>query len=306
MKRPAVKTVTPIAPNRPVDIGLYPRRVHAGPVSDQETMDIIRQQGEALETLKRSHAELTQKVAALQAQSDRSIVGLLQGISGLEQRLQTAKAHERVLHTHVQSARRLAARQERALSSMTTTARINQVNSVVNSVQAAAFGEKGSLLATNNLLLAANQLLWQFADPILRGVGFALGPSPSLLTWLSPVGGLLTGQLVVGNRQHVRFVSGVVEFDGSFEEKKESLRSRLPDSFFRDFKRRTDVPVTAVPIDDRIPAFAVSAKVEDGVVIVNVLDFSAAVAAGGAVLSRFTLPPRGKVAWMVDTGVDGG
>jgi hypothetical protein len=317
-KPSAPEPVPPVAPNWPVEIRLQKgRKVRATLVpgaarredlaavadvsaaNDRQAFDAIQQQNEAIESLRRSHAELMNKVATLQAQADRSTVGLLQGITSLEQQLQTARS--RVL-TQTLSSRRQAVRQQRALDSMATTTQIQNVNSVVNSMQAAAFGEKGSLLTTNNLLLAANQLLWQFIDPLLRGLGFALGPSPSLLTWLSPVGSLLTGQLVVGNRQHVRFISGVVTFDGSgsFKES-ESLRSRLSDSSFKDIKRRTDVPATAVPLDQGIPAFAVSAAVRNAVVTVSVLDFGE----GGGGLA-FEVPPRGKVAWMVDTGVDGG
>ena len=230
-KPSAPQPVPPVAPNWPVEIRLQKgRKVRATLVpgaarredlaavadvsaaNDRQAFDAIQQQSEAIESLRRSQAELVNKVATLQAQADRSTVGLLQGITSLEQQLQTARARVR---TQTLSSRRQATRQQRALDSMATTTQIQNVNSVVNSMQAAAFGEKGSLLTTNNLLLAANQLLWQFIDPLLRGMGFALGPSPSLLTWLSPVGSLLTGQLVVGNRQHVRFISGVVTFDGT-------------------------------------------------------------------------------------------
>ncbi len=179
---------------------------------------------------------------------------------------------------------------------MATTTQIQHVNSVVNSMQAAAFGEKGSLLTTNNLLLAANQLLWQFIDPLLRGMGFALGPSPSLLTWLSPVGSLLTGQLVVGNRQHVRFISGVVTFDGTRPFSRERVAAepigrlvlqRLQASNgrarHRGPSRRGNCCLRR--LGER------TKRGRDSLVI--------DVGEGGAA-------PRGRVAWMVDTGVDGG
>ena len=310
-KPSAPQPVPPVAPNWPVEIRLQKgRKVRATLVpgaarredlaavadvsaaNDRQAFDAIQQQSEAIESLRRSQAELVSKVATLQAQADRSTVGLLRGITSLEQQLQTARS--RVL-TQTLSSRRQAVRQKQALDSMATTTQIQNVNSVVNSMQAAAFGEKGSLLTTNNLLLAANQLLWQFIDPLLRGLGFALGPSPSLLTWLSPVGSLLTGQLVVGNRQHVRFISGVVTFDGTSDTtsdtQSESLRSRLASSFFNDFKRRTDVPATAVPLDKGIAD--ASASVRNAVVTVSAFG-----AGEGA--------PTGRVAWMVDTGVDGG
>jgi hypothetical protein len=261
------------------------------------TLAVLQRQSDAIESLRQSHAELAKKVATLQAESNRSIVGLLRGIEGLEQKLHAAKVQERALRAQNALARTRVRRQQRTIESMATTSQIHDVTAVVNSVQSAAFGERGSVFATNNLLLAGNQLLWLFLEPLLRGLGFALGPSPSLLTWLAPVGSLLTGQLVLGNRQHVRFVTGVVEFDGKTFEVSDSLEGKVADSFFTELKRRTDVPVTAVPLDPGISPSIIFARVREGVVIVN---FSF-----GGLISSGTFP-SGRVAWMVDTGVDGG
>src|SRR5262249_5504081 len=178
------------------------------------------------------------------------------------------------------------------------TARIQQVTAVVNSMQSAAFGEKGSLLNTNNVLLAANQLLWTFIDPILRAAGFDLGPSPSVLTWLSPVGTLVTGQVALGGRQHVRFISGVSTFDG-VSSVTEPLKGRLASSFYKTFKRRTDVPVTAVALDDSLSGVTLLASVSNGDLTIR-LDSD-----GGGGLGFVPARP-GRVAWVGDTGVDGG
>jgi hypothetical protein len=324
-KTPAPQPVPPLSPNWPVEIRLDKgRRMRATLVPGAATRDdvaafreasaantrrafeALQEQGEALEGLKRSHAELTKKVAVMQAHHDRSVVGLLQGIADLEQRLQTATLHERVLQRHNRSARTLVTRQQRELSSITARSQINQVNGVVNSMQAAAFGEKGRLFTTNNVLLAANQLAWQFVDPILRTIGFPVGPSPSLLMWLSPVGSLLTGQMVVGNRQHVRFITGVATFTGNEPAEdgraiiSESLKPRLAKSFFEGFRKRTDVPVTTVVLDpNTIDPRSVTALVRNGTLFVF--------AAGHTLIELDgPQPPVGRVAWMVDTGVDGG
>ena len=318
-KPSAPQPVPPLSPNWPVEIRTDKgRRVRATLVpgaarrddvaafreasaaNTRRAFETLQRQGEALESLKRSHAELTRKVAVMQAQHERSVVGLLQGITNLEQRLQTSKVHERVLQRRNRSARTRVTRQQRELSSVTSRSYINQVNSVVNSMQAAAFGDKGSLLTTNNVLLAANQLAWQFVDPVLRAMGFPIGPSPSLLMWLSPVGSLLTGQLVLGNRQHVRFISGVTTFTGSDDERvndgtgaiTESLKPRLAKSFFEEFRKRTDVPVTTVALD-RIGG-TIFATVTNGVLRIEVN------------LDDNDQQPEGRVAWTVDTGVDGG
>ena len=321
-KPSAPQSVPPLSPNWPVEIRTDKgRRVRATLVpgaarrddvaafraasaaNTRRAFDALQEQREAIESLKRSHAELTRQVAVMQAQHDRSVVGLLQGITNLEQQLQTARVHERVLQRHNRSARTLVTRQQRELSSITSRSQINQVNSVVNSVQSAAFGEKGSLLTTNNVLLAANQLAWQFVDPILRAMGFPIGPSPSLLTWLSPVGSLATGQLVLGNRQHVRFISDVVTFDGRTVVISESLNRYLASSFRSEFKRRTDVPVTATTLDpDTIDPRSVIAQVRNGTLFIRALGPFDPDTIG---LPR-RLPPRGRVTWMVDTGVDGG
>ena len=317
-KPSAPQPVPPLSPNWPVEIRtdkgqrvratLVPGAARrddvaafreASAANTRRAFDALQQQREELEGLKRSHAELTRKVAVMQAQHDRSVVGLLQGITNLEQRLQTAKVHERVLQRHNRSARTLVTRQQRELSSITSRSQINQVNSVVNSMQAAAFGEKGSLLTTNNVLLAANQLAWQFVDPILRAMGFPIGPSPSLLTWLSPVGSLVTGQLVLGSRQHVRFITGITTFTGDEEGPgagvafiTESLKPRLAASFFKEFKKRTDVPVSAVAIDPI--RGSIFAEVRNGILRIEVR------------LDDSDDDPEGRVAWIVDTGVDGG
>ena len=257
---------------------------------ESEMRATLQRQDEALASLRQSHEELTRKVAALQAQTDRSLLSMLQEIGGLEQKLDASKAREQLLRAENLSARKTAAREQQKLQSMATTARIQQVTSVVHSVQAAAYGQKGSLLATDNLLLAGNQLLWLFIEPLLRGAGVALGPSPSLATWLSPLGSLLTGQIVLGGRQHVRFISGVATFDGKTQVIDVPLRDRISSGFFREFRRRTDVPVTVAPLlDTATPTFAIGA-VRDGVLR----------------LQKTGLRQAGSVAWMVDTGVEGG
>jgi hypothetical protein len=173
------------------------------------------------------------------------------------------------------------------------------VTAVVSSTQAAAYGERGSLLATNNLLLAGNQLFWILIDPLLRSLGISGGASPSFLTWLAPLGTLATGHLVLGNRQHVRFISGVAAFEGKTPVVLEPLRSRIADGLWPEFRRRTDVPVTVTWLDPILGADLL-AVVREGVlaiVIVRYDDHS---------LAHPVPFPATRVAWMVDTGVDVG
>ena len=122
---------------------------------------------------------------------------------------------------------------------------IQNVTNVVNSVQSAAYGQRGSVLATNNLLLAGNQLFWTFLDPLLQTAGITSATSPSFLARLAPLGSLLTGHVALGNRQHVRFISGLAVFDGTTAVALTSLRNRIGSAFWPEFRRRTNIPVTA-------------------------------------------------------------
>ena len=257
-------------------------------------LSTLERHGQAIESLKRSHDELAQKVDALQEQADRALPRLLDGLSALEQRLQAVKAQGQALLTHGRAATTLSARQDRKLRALAQTARIQQVTAVMSATQAAAYGEKGRLFSTNNLLLAGNQLLWIFIDPLLRTLGIPSGPAPSLATWLAPVGILVTGHIALGNRQHVRFLSGIATVDGTSPVFLEPLRSRIADSLWPEFQRRTDVPVTTTPLQ---PALNVrfAAAVRQGVlVIVMVPD------------DPYVVMAPARVAWMVDTGVDVG
>jgi hypothetical protein len=171
--------------------------------NDRQALAAIKQQSDALDTLRRSHEELSKKVTALQEQADRALIALLQGLTIFNQQLHTVKVQEQTIRAARLSVRTLAARhkhQQRQLQSLATRSRIQQVTAVVNSVQGAAYGQKNSIIATNNVLLAGNQLFWIFIEPLLRGFGIINGPSPSVVTWLTPLGSLVTGQLALGSR----------------------------------------------------------------------------------------------------------
>jgi hypothetical protein len=262
--------------------------------NDRRAFAAIRRHGHALASLRQSHEDLVRKVAALEKRADEALVGLLRQVRALDGQVEALRVHERALLAQGRSTQRLAVRQRRTLQSMAASAHIQKLTAVVASAQSAAYGQKGSALATSNLLLAGNQLLWGFIDPLLRGIGLVHGASPSLLAWLAPLGSLLTGYAVVGsNRQHVRFVSGVANFQPGALSFQDSLRTRIADALWPEFQRRTDVPVTTVALDPgRGPT---AGSVQNGVLRITL---------GAA----FLMGPlgRGRVAWMVDTGVDVG
>jgi hypothetical protein len=182
--------------------------------------------------------------------------------------------------------------------SLAVTSRLQQVTAVVTSVQATAYGRRGSVLAKDNLLLAGNQLFWIFLDPALRSFGLLRGESTGFVTWLAPLGTLLTGHLMLGNRQHVRFISGMATFVGKTRLARISLEGRIAGSLWPDFQRRTDVPVTTVVLDPE-DGLGSAAIVREGVlqVLITVADDGP---------DAVELPTTVRVAWMVDTGADVG
>ena len=245
----------------------------------------IERQRKELQALRRSHEDLTKKVEALEKRS-KSLLGVLDQLNELPQ-------------------------QRQALQSQVSSARIQQVAGVVGNVQAAAFGDAGSIFTRNNLFLAGNQLFWIFLDPVLRRLGVISGTSPSVITWLAPVGSLVTGQLALANQQHVRFISGVatvtppkVTFD--------VLRDRVADGFYKEFQRRTDIPVTAVVLDNA--PFVPFAEVREGVLRVGATPIDIPVPSppdddGDVVvvsLKAASGPTTVRVAWVVDTGAGRG
>lgn len=264
-----------------------------GTVSDRRPAATLRRHGQAIADLQRSHVKLAQRMAALETKVNQSMAGLLERI----------REYERTLR----DGRTATARQQQELRTVATTSRIQQVTAAVNSAQTAAYGERGSVFATNNLLLAGNQLFWVFLDPVLRSFGVPLGPPPSVLSWLAPVGSLATGGAVLGNRQHARFISGISTFDGSTLVVQESLQDRMSLSLWPDFQRRTDVPVTTAILDPFGEPVTAAASVRNGVLRIEIVR----VALTGFVLAHASPPPgpsapRGRIAWMVDTGVDAG
>jgi hypothetical protein len=250
--------------------------------NQRQLLDTIERQRKALRQLRESHEDLTKKVEALEKRT-KSLLGVFDQLNALPE-------------------------QRQALESQVSSARIQQVAGVIGNVQAAAFGDAGSIFTRNNLFLAGNQLFWIFLDPVLRRLGVIGGTSPNIITWLAPVGSLVTGQIALANQQHVRFISGVatvtppkVTFD--------VLRDRVADGFYQEFQRRTDIAVTAVVLDNA--PFVPFAEVREGVLRVGVTPIGGDVLSppdNGDVVEFFAAPAQitVRVAWVVDTGAGRG
>jgi hypothetical protein len=279
----------------------------------------------AIQRLARSQRELAGQVAAVQQQTDQAVIGLVQGIAGLERRVRgiapppgttvtptSAGAPGRAAAVPaaprgqlpqartLQPARQLGRAADVKL--LAARAQIQNVTSVVNSLQMTAYGQKGRLLATNNLLLAGNQLFWSLLDPLLQRAGVLNAASATVMAAVAPLGSLLTGQILLAERQIERFATGIATFDGTNRVAVESLRDRIGEQRWPAFRRRTDVPITLTVMgDDPLVALLFQAEVAEGEVRITVREFPAT----GEGLEKRPLP-QARVAWMVDTGADVG
>ena len=281
---PAPRPVPQPAPDREVEIrlrdgrrlrariapGVARRRdlaavAHASADNTRRAFDALRRQRTAIARLQRAHEAMEKKLAGLEQQGDLELVGLLQGFSGLERQVRDAGARTQAVALSAgvpeptrpgQPPVRPPAPQPLEVQRLALRSQIQSATQVVNTVQAAAYGERGRVFSTNNLLLAGNQLFWSLLDPVLQRAGLLDAASSTLVAALAPIGTLFTGELVLGNRQHVRFISGVstVPTDGTVVS--ESLRGRVVEGAWPAFSRRTDVPVTAALADP--PGFGTS------------------------------------------------
>ncbi len=272
--------------------------------NDRRSFAALDRQRAELRELKRSHEELSQRVAALQEQSRQALAGLLDRMAGMERQAQAAVAQTRSLLAESRSARALAAGQRRELDAMALKASLDKVTAAVNTAQAAAFGQTGSLTAPNNLTLLANQLFWSFIDPVLRGLGIQTGASPGFVEYLTPLGALFAGHVALAGRQHERFITGVSTFDGSKAEVSEDLQGRVAEPFFPRLRQRTDVPVTLSPLDPSIAVF--SARVKDGILSITARVASPPDSSLALAVSVPGAPRTVRVAWIVDLGADVG
>jgi len=257
----------------------------------------LRRQAEALERLRRKYDALAGQLAAMQSQATQSLVQLAEGVRGVERRVATVRTQNRALVTRARATRVAAVRQKAEMRTMASAARMQQVTAVVNSTQAAAYGQRGSVFATNNLLLATNQLFWTFLDPALRGLGVVKGTTPSLAVWLAPLGSLVTAQVALGNRQHDRFVSGVITLRGGAPILAHSLQNDIASAYWPTFKERTDVPVTIEGLDGlNVAGLGIFAIVRGGTLFITLRDTS------GEDFDSL----EGRIAWMIDLGADFG
>ena len=261
------------------------RIARASAENDRRAFRAITRQRRAIQDIRRSQQELSTTVKRMELRADRATVGLAQGITAGTR----AQAERLRMNPATRRQQRLM---EQQVNDMAVRAQIQNVTTIVNSIQTAAYADKGSVFSANNLLLAGNQLTWSLLEPALRRAGVLDRVTSMLAAVLSPVGSLLTGELLLGNKQHTRFISGISTVDLTTPHV-ESLRDRVADGFWPQFSGRNDVVVTATLLD-AAPGVVPLAEIDQGSLRIN------SIVRGRSPLSRV------RVAWMVDTGITGG
>jgi hypothetical protein len=260
----------------------------------------LRNQRDVIDRLARSQRELAARVEGLQKQADDAVVSLSRGMTQSSRQLrQVAQQGQKLLAEAGSAAKTAAGQLQQVLTLASSTQQAQNLTNVVGTAQATAYGERGSVLSRNNVLLTGNQLLWTLLPALSRAFGASANAS-LLLAWLAPLGTLVTGYAAVGSsvpeHEPQRFITGVEAFEGGGTTDLDvPLRGRIPDDAFDRLRNRTDVPVTVTLLDattlDTDDTVRVAARVEDGTLKIRF-----------ARLQR----SRTRVAWMIDTGVNGG
>lgn len=257
----------------------------------------LQTQGAAIDHLTRSQEELGAKIAQLERRADEAVLAMSDTFNRSKRQLKQLAVHGQKVLSEAGTAATAAAGQLKQIQAMTITQQTQNLTNVIGSAQATAYGERGSVLAPNNLALTGNQLFWTFLAPLSTVFGASAGTA-MLLGSLAPLGSLLTGYAAVGSRlperKQQRLIAGIATFDGETSNVRVPLRDRFTDDdFFQKFRDRDDVPVTVTLVDP--------VQVETRV------RFAARVV--GGVLEIFFLSTpnvRMRVAWVVDTGAEDG
>ena len=212
----------------------------------------IRRHARAIDTLRREDLDLERRLKAMQAEVDLALVTALRGSSGVLEKLSATV--ERV-EAQEQTARVLQDR----VRFQDQLARTDRVRAAVSTMQGAAYGERGNVFATNNLLLGASELLWGSIDTLLRRVGLWSDPSPVPLTWVGPLIGLVAGHFTVGQQQFERFISGQLTLEPLSDDDADvrrfgytgtvDLRPHIAPGHWEEFRKKPAVPATAQVVD---------------------------------------------------------
>jgi hypothetical protein len=244
--------------------------------------------GRDLRRLQRSQETLAKRITNLESRADAAVANLAEGLSNLKRRAR-ALAPAQMLQQQIENAKQAALQTQ-----------MRGVTSVVNTLQATAYGDKGTLLSKNNLLLAGSQLFWTLLDPVLQTTGLVTAQTATILSAIAPIGTLVTGGVLVADRQHERFISGETEvkLSAGFGRSSESLDGKIPDDVRETFRAKPNAPAMAVAPS----GFFAFAQVHQGILDIEVGRLLFPGEEGGGE----QLPDSVRVTWTVDTGADVG
>ncbi|MEQ1731392.1 MAG: hypothetical protein ABL982_23730, partial [Vicinamibacterales bacterium] len=250
---------------------------------------------DAVERLATSHDELSRRVDALQEQSDLGLVDLVERVSAMRSRVRDLSTRSVRLVRSAQATRAAVRLERRRRQIIAMEGQLDRLASIVQSAQSAAYSQKGSVLAPNNVRLAANALVWGLLGPALRAFGVVASTELNPAAIVAPLGSFVSGQLLLSGRAPVRFISDITRFDPADNSISLSLRNYLGDAQWRALVAREDVPVVVTELDP-IGLGNLRAVVRSGVLTITApIGLIAFMAGGGA-----PEPPR--VAWVVDLG----
>jgi hypothetical protein len=267
--------------------------------NDRRCFSALRRQRDTIHRLARTQRELAAKVEALQKRADDAVVALSRGMAQSSRQLrQVAEQGEKLLAEAGSAAKTAAGQLQQQIRTFASAQQAQNLTNVIGTAQATAYGDHGSVLSRNNVLLTGNQLLWTMLPTLSRAFGGSASTS-MLLGWLAPLGTLVAGYAAVGSsvpeREPQRFITGIEVFEGGQTEDRDvPLRDRVPGDVFDRLRNRTDVPVTVTLLDatlDSDEVVRVAARVEDGTLKIRFLQLRRS---------------RARVAWLIDTGVNGG
>ena len=266
--------------------------------NNRRAFGALQTHGAAIDSLERSHEELAAKIAQLEKRADEAVLAVTDTFTQSTRHLKQLAAQGQKVLARAGTAATAAAGQLQQVQALAVTQQTQNLTNVIGTAQATAYGERGSVLAPNNVLLTGNQLFWTFLAPLSTVFGASAGTA-LLLGALAPLGSLVTGFAAVGSRlparKQQRFITGISTFDGRTRIVREPLRDRFTDDdfFVKKFRDRDDVPVTVTLAQ---PPAEVGTTVP----------FTARVLVGGileiALLTEGLVATR--VAWIVDTGAE--
>jgi len=224
---------------------------------------------------------------AIRERTEENIERLRDVEDRLGRRAASMEKHVAVLTERVDRMRKEVAQH---VALMAFEGRLQQVTDVVTNLHGNAYGETGSPWSTTNLLLAGNQLFWTLLDPVLAQAGMTKS-GRFTVSLLTPFASLLTGELLVGNRQHERFISGISTADATGVIR-EALRGKVAEGAWEHFQTLTNLPVVV----ERPPGYHTRGEVNGGVLTIRVFG------RGNGLGKGFTNPTAGvRVGWIVDT-----